>query len=179
MEKFLSNLTDWSKFSPRILLALTIICGAFLFGGSDFFKTLGLDTIQTQFRSYFGLGFLFFGALFFSFPAAEVFKWIYNWLKRRFDQYQKEKRYKEWFTHLTPSQKEILRSFIENETRTRSLDYRDGTVGELMNAGIVYLPTNISFFERYPRVDDGMYTDFNIQPWVFKYLKAHPEILAK
>jgi hypothetical protein len=63
-------------------------------------------------------------------------------------------------------------------TRSMSLDYKSGIVNELFNAGIIYLPTKISIFDSNPRVDDGMYTDYNIHPWVFKYLKEHPEILS-
>jgi hypothetical protein len=179
LKNFLGNITDWSKISPRIFFALTFICGVFLFGGNAFFKTLGLDGIQTQYRPYFGLGFLIFGALFISFPITEVAKWFYNWFKEKYKHQRMIKHYKEWFTHLTPIQKEILRSFIKSNTRSMSLDFKDGTVNELMNAGIIYLPTNISIFKNNPRVDDdGMYTAYNIQPWVFKYLKEHPELLS-
>ena len=169
--KFLGNLTDWSKYPPRVLLVLTLICGAFLFGGSDFFKILGLDIIQAKYRPFFGLGFILFGALFFSFPIMEGVKWIYKWLKHKYDQRKKVKHYKEWFTHLTPTQKVILHSFIENNTRSMTLDFSDGTVKELANAGLIYLPSNLTLFQ------DEWYTDYNIQPWVFKYLKEHPEIL--
>jgi hypothetical protein len=177
VDKFLSNLTDWYKFPPRILFAITVVCGVFLFGGSDFFKTLGLDTIQYQGRPYFGLGFLLFGALFISFPITEGSKWFYKWLKQKNDQQQKKSAFKKWFAYLTPAQTIILRSFIENNTRSQSLNCADGEVNELKNAGIIYLPTNITFFDRYRL--DGMYADFNIQPWVWDYLKKHPETLKK
>lgn len=177
MDKFLGSLTDWSKFPPRILFALTIICGAFLFGSNNFFKTLGLGAIQSHYRPYFGMGFLLFGALFISFPVTEGVKWFYGWLKQKYDQRKRTKHYKEWLAILTPAQKEILRAFIDSNTRSMSLDYSDGTVTELMNARIIYLPSNIRFFNSFPRKLGGMYTDFNIQPWVFKYLKEHPEIL--
>lgn len=173
LKNFLGSITDWSKIPPRISFTLTVICSAFLFVGSDFFKTLGLDDIQTQYRTYFGLGFVVFGSLFISFPIAAGMKWFYNWQKDKYIQHKRKKLVKEWFTHLTPAQKEILRTFIEKNTRTLSLDYKDGVVNELMNAGIIYLPTAISIF------DDEMYTDYNIQAWVFKYLNEHPELLSK
>ena len=179
VEKFLDKITDWSKFSPRILFTLTVICGAFLFGGSSFFKTLGLDSIQTQYRSYFGFGFLLFGALFLSFPMSKGGKRFYYWLQEKYNQQKREKYYREWIAHTTPAQKRILRSFVDNNTRSLSLDFQDGALNELMNAGIIYLPTNISIFKRRPRVDDGLYTDYNIQTWVFKYLKEHRELLSE
>lgn len=177
LSKIINNLTDWAKFSPRILLAFTIICGAFLFGDSDIFITLGLEYIQAQFRPYFGIGFLFFGSLLISFPISEGIKFLYKKLKTKVEQQQRRKIVKDWLLQLTPSQKEILRKFIINDTRSYSLNYEDGSVTELMNAGIIYLPTSISIFKRFPRQGNGLYTDFNIQPWVFKYLKDHLELI--
>jgi Super-infection exclusion protein B len=172
VDKFLGSLTDWSKFPPRVLLALTVICGVFVFGGSDFLKTLGLDLIQTQYRPLFGLGFLVFGALLLSFPIAEGGKWIYQKLYYVYDQGEKKKFYLEWFKVLTPPQKEILRGYIDSDTRSRSLDFNDGVVKELVNTGIIYLPG------RYSRLSIGWRTDYLIMPWVFTYLKEHPEILV-
>ena len=175
--KFFSNLIDWSKFSPRILFSLTILCGFFIFGGKGFFATLGLVFIQAEYRPYFGLGFLVFGALFLSFPIAECTKWFYKQLKEIIEQRKKEKNYKDWILLLSKKQIKILRSFIENNTRSMQLDYQDGEVNELINAQFIYLPGNSAFFDRH-RVD-GMYTDFNLHPWVYKYLKNHSELLDK
>ncbi|MCJ7583798.1 MAG: superinfection exclusion B family protein [Anaerolineales bacterium] len=178
LEKFVSSLSDWSKFPPRVLFALTLICGGFLFGGNSFFKTLGLDEIQTQYRPYFGLGFLLFGVLLISFPIAEGLRRLYHWLIEKYNQRRRFELTKEWLTSLTPAQKKILHSYIDKNTRSLRLDYKDGTVNELMIAGILYLPSNISLFDTNPRVDDGWYTDYNIQPKVYKYLQEHPELLS-
>jgi len=160
--QFLSNLTDWSKLPPIILFALTIVCGLFLFGGIGFFKTLGLEAIQTEFRPYFGFGFLLFGALFLSFPVVNISKWIFDWLEREYKQGKSKKQTKEWLSKITDEQKIILRSFMKKKSRTMSLNIEDGFVKELEIAEIIYLPSATLFFDRYKL--DGMYTDYNMQP---------------
>ena len=178
LEKFLGNIIDWNKIPPRILFALTVICGVFVFGGDDLLKYLGLAAIQSRYRPFFGFGFLLFGALFLSYPIATMWKQFSEWLKRESNRRKQEKIYKEWLKRLTPRQKEILRRFVKNQTRSVQLDYTDGAVNELVNAGIIYLPTEISIFQRRPRADNGLYTSYNIHPWVYEYLKEHPEMLS-
>jgi hypothetical protein len=178
MEKIVSNLSDWSKLPPRVLFAFTLICGCFLFVGESFFSKVGLGVIQMQYRPYFGLGFLFFGALLISFPIAEGIRRVYHLLADIFDQKRRFKHAKEWLDDLTPAQKKILRTYIEKKTRSLSLDYKDGSVHELEIANIIYLPSDLSFFDIKPRVDNGFYTEYNIQPKIYKYLKEHPELLA-
>lgn len=173
--KFLGNLSDWSNYSPRILFALTFICGVFLFGRSEFFTIIGLEVIQTKFRPYFGLGFLLFGSLFLSFPIVEAAKWIYKQGKEKFEHRKIERNYENLLIILTERQKSVLRSFMKKKTRTMQLNYEDGEVCELVNAQILYLPGDTIFFDRHKL--DGMYTDFNLQPMVFNILKKRPELL--
>lgn len=175
IKEFFSNLTDFSKYTPRILFALTLLCGFFLFVNNTFTREIGLETIQSEYRPYFGFGFLLFGSLLLSYPLVEGTKWIFKLIKEKAQYYRRVKNYEEFITMLTSNQKSILKSFLENNTRTVQLNYEDGDVRELVNAQILYLPGNLTFFDRYKL--DGMYTDFNLYPVVYKLIKKYPEKL--
>jgi hypothetical protein len=175
LEKFLGGFLDWSKYSPRVLLALTFLCGFITFGNSEVLTNLGLETIQSEYRPYFGIGFLLSAIMFLSYPLVLVFKWTLEKGRKIIEKTERKKNYISWLKILTETQKVILRTFINKNTRTQQLNYEDGDVLELINAGIIYSPGNIMFFDRYKL--DGMYTDFNLQPVVYTLLKQHPELL--
>lgn len=83
---------------------------------------------------------------------------------------KKKKQMREWLLHLTPKQKEILRKYFGENTRTQNLNFMDGEIKELVNANILYLSTGI--------VGMGYRTPYSINTWVWEYLKKHPELLS-
>ena len=72
---------------------------------------------------------------------------------------------------LTPAEKEILRGFIDCNSRTQPLDLRNGTVSGFEDENIIYKSA--------PMSDSLEYFPFNIQPWAWRELKKHPEWLAR
>lgn len=83
--------------------------------------------------------------------------------------YRNSKRLVKWLENLTPRQKEILSMYIDNNTRTFRFSIDKGEIVEIEAAGILYKPTGL--------IDLGQYCEYNINPWVWDYLKQHPELL--
>lgn len=71
---------------------------------------------------------------------------------------------------LTPPEKRVLARFFTEQTRTLTFDYRDGIVGTLVSAGILYRPVNVGKLDRFP---------VSVQSWAWDLLLQHPELLEK
>lgn len=71
---------------------------------------------------------------------------------------------------LTPPEKRVLARFFTEQTRTLTFDYRDGIVGTLVSAGILYRPVNVGKLDRFP---------VSVQSWARDLLLQHPELLEK
>jgi predicted nucleotide-binding protein len=89
--------------------------------------------------------------------------------------YQDESKKTEYFNHLTGREKEILRSYIANKTRSLQLRFDEGTVIELINADVLYYASNRAITIWTP---NEYYTDVNMNLWAWKYLNQHPELIA-
>lgn len=174
IEKISGNLTDWSKYPPRVLFVLSCLCAAFLFIQPSFFEKIGLAEVQTLGRPYFGFGLLIFGLLFISYPLSNGGRYFWGKIRRKYESYTNMKRILKWLPYLTPSQKNILQEFIDQDTRNMDLDFSNADVKELANIGIIYLPSTLQLFKN--DIDD-FYTAYCMNNWVFTYLKSHPEVI--
>jgi len=159
------SLIDWIKLSPRYLLPVCIFCGFVVFAPPRLLSIFGLTGIVSSYRPWFGLAFLLSAALVVS---SAVFA-LYERLKERrlgktVREYQRHRLH-----HLTEGEKELLRGFIHNQTRTRNLSMSDGRVGQFEMENIIFRSSSL-----------GQYPDafaYNIQPWAWEYLNKHPEVL--
>ena len=79
------------------------------------------------------------------------------------------------FRYLTQAEKSLLRGYVENETRTRHLQYDDGVVTGLIRDHILYYASDraVSYWDPHK-----LYTDVNLELWAWQYLIEHPEVLA-
>jgi hypothetical protein len=73
---------------------------------------------------------------------------------------------------LTTDEKNVLRRYIEGETRSLYLDIGSPLVQGLVDEKIIYRSTNISS----PMHGFGAF-GFNIQPWAWEYLNDHRDLL--
>jgi len=71
---------------------------------------------------------------------------------------------------LTAEEKAILRRYVSGKTRTQELDPTDGAVASLARDRILFTVTQVR-----PVSNQWAYT---IQPWVWSYLTARPELLS-
>ena len=112
--------------------------------------------------------------LFYFFTCILIAKIVFNfiplverYIKFKIFRNRKIKKLKE----LTTEEKEILRSYLEENTRCVHFDIRNGVVNELVRFGILYRSSNLS--DPYTACDFA----FNIDPFVFNFLKENRSLI--
>lgn len=65
---------------------------------------------------------------------------------------------------LTPEEKNILLTYIKNDSRTQYFEFSDGRITELIFYDILYHSSNVGDLTAWP---------VNIQPWAWDFLHKH------
>lgn len=159
-----SRWLDWIKLPTKTLAALCIVFGVMVFSGDAALENFGLEAFVEEYRAYLGVGFLATLALTAVNSLAAVWKFIYPWIAEAYWIRLGRKR----LQSLTPTETEILRYYIENQTRSQSLRIQDGTVNALQREKIIIRGSSLGSLHGF---------DFIIQPWAWEYLNEHPEFL--
>lgn len=161
-----SKYLEWIKLSPRYLLPIAIFTGFVLFAPSEWLDIFGLTDVVERYRPYFGLLFLLATVLLISSSVMAGYDWVKRW--REETRMMKEMR--QSLHCLSEPEKEVLRGYIDNGTKTCYLSIQDGVVGSLRAHGIIYRGSTVGKMDRWA---------YNIQPWAWEYLNANPELLTK
>tara|TARA_R110002124_G_C8913628_1_gene510701 strand:- start:154 stop:558 length:405 start_codon:yes stop_codon:yes gene_type:complete len=77
-------------------------------------------------------------------------------------------QFKNRLKDLTKEEKEILISYLDNDTRSRRFNMTHGVVQGLVHEKILYQSTIMA---------SGISQSYNIQPWAWKYLKKNRNLL--
>lgn len=165
----MESLLNWIKLPKNVAWPIVIVCGLLLWGPETFNKGLGLDLFINAYRVWVGVAFLFFLAT----GLMPAIPWIFNFIKNKRRKFLVQKDLIQKLKELTQEEKDILRRYIEGDTKTQDLNIQNGVVGRLREIGFLELGFNISY--------GGMRGSFtfpvNIQDWLWKELKKHPEHL--
>lgn len=159
-----SRWLDWIKLPTKTLAALCIMFGVMVFSGDAALENFGLKAFVEDYRAYLGAGFLATLALTVVNSLAAVWKFIYPWIAEAYWVRIGRKR----LQNLNPTEKEILRYYIKNQTRSQSLPIQDGTVNALQREKVIIRGSSLGSLYGF---------DFIIQPWAWEYLNEHPELL--
>jgi len=122
---------------------------------------LGIETLRNQFRSLLGVATIFSIAGLVVFVAATA--------EARWQQRKQTKKYFAELRALSPEEKDLLATYMSQQTKTLYFDMDDGIATGLQSRGILYRPTTLG------SLVDGF--AFNLQPWVWNELQEHPELL--
>lgn len=117
-----SKWLDWIKLPTKTLAAPCIVFGVMVFSGDTALENFGLKAFVEEYRAYLGVGFLATLALTVVNSLAAVWKFIYPWTAEAYWIRLGRKR----LQSLNPTEKEILRYYIQNQTRSQSLPIQDG-----------------------------------------------------
>lgn len=162
----LSKIAEWINLKPRFWFGILLLSSSLLFLPSESLDRLGLKDFRDSQRSWIGLVFL--GSIVFlgSYAAEEV--WITG--KKIYLERRQLKSWHDQIANLSPPEKLVLREYIENQETTRYFEISDGIVNGLVAKKILYCASNIgAYYTSFP---------FNLQPWAWKHLNEHPEILS-
>ena len=162
----ISKLVDWVKLSPRYLLPLSLFTGFVLFAPKKWLVVFGLVGFVADYRPWFGVAFLLSTALLLS----AAFTALYGWAKAKREEATSLRSRRERLHHLSEPEKEILRGYIEGETRTQYLSMTDGVVGGLVAERILFRASSLG--------QSFDYFAYNIQPWAWEYLNEHRKLLS-
>ena len=70
--------------------------------------------------------------------------------------------------NLSGSEKRMLKSYFEKDTKSRMCHVADGGVTGMVGKGILFCPSEYRY---------GVQAAFNITEWAWEYLKEHPKLL--
>ncbi|WP_018404019.1 superinfection exclusion B family protein [Marinobacter gelidimuriae] len=155
---------EWVKLPTKTLAALCIVFGIMVFSGDAALEKFGLKELVQEYRAYLGAGFLMTLALTLVNSLAAAWKFIYPWIAEAHWVRLGRKR----LQRLNPTEKDILRYYIHNQTRSQSLPIQDGTVNGLQREKIIIRGSSLGSLRGF---------DFIIQPWAWEYLNERPELL--
>jgi hypothetical protein len=156
---------EYLKPAPRYLNALGIVAAILLFSREDFLKLIGVFELARDNRSELGLTLLISVSLFAISIGAGVVSFVKSWWRMRGFDLRKINR----LNCLTEDEKQILRFYIEKQTRANVLRCDDGVVQSLVSDGIIYRSASFG------NIVEGF--AHNIDDFAWLYLNVHPHVL--
>lgn len=170
MTEWIKYVLDWLKTSPRYFFPVAVFCGFILFVPEFVLQPFGLNGPRIVGKPYFGAAFLFSVATIVCSGILRVFTWA-----------REEYRQWLWIRHgikylhgLTGEEKAVLRRYLEDQTRSRRLDIKNGVVIGLAKVLVISQVSG----QGHIGYGGAMLFAFNIQPWAWDYLNAHPELIG-
>ena len=165
----MEQILAWIKL-PKDLAWPIVIVSALLLWGPDAFKDgLGLNLFIAEYRKWIGVVFLFFLVV----GLLPVVPFFVRLVKDKHKINQQILWSKNRLKDLTSGEKEILKYYIVNNTRSQDLDIQNGEVSKLISDGFLYPASNMSYGDR-----RGSFTfPININDWTWDYLRKERELL--
>ncbi len=157
---------DFIKASEHYFIPIAITSGILIYA-PDTFIGISIGDFRKEAHSYLGAVFIFSSMVVLSSIVTSCLKAISNFFRKIYERFLFHRKIKRRLEGLTPEEKNIIRVYLEKETRTTILAY-SGVVRSLLDAKIIY-PIEDIIGERAP---------FNIQPWAWDYFKAHPSLIS-
>lgn len=156
---------DAIKLAPRYLAPIGILSAALLFTPQKYLQVVGVHQLAQDYRPVFGLLMLFCAAtLVVSISVALWRATSRGWGKRKF-----KRRIHQRLTRLSEDEKQILRFYISQQTRSNTLRIDDGIVQGLVAAGVIYRSANMG------SIVDGF--SHNISEVAWEYLHENHVLL--
>lgn len=167
---FFKNIKNVLSLDFRSLFIVSIICWAVYFLPPKLLNNLDLLDLWLNGRKWvFVIGLFstiwFMAGAFFDLIAKSNIKWSAS-MEARKTKIAREKV----LMSTSNVEKEVIARYLSDDTTTFAFDYRDGIVNGLVSKGILYRSSQASN-------PMSMNFDFNIQPWVWEYLKDHSDFL--
>ena len=163
----LLDIPEWLKISSVHFLAIAIAAGALIFGPTSFLDTLGVTEFVDGYRMWVGFVFLISTAILLARGGFRLFESG----KKHFQQGRTLKRWRRRLHQLTPEEQKVLAGYVLADTRTQYFELEDGVIQGLAAEQIITRVASIG------NVFRGF--AYNIQPWAWRYLKEHSELLGE
>jgi hypothetical protein len=152
------------KLPLKIIAAISIASAVLLIAGDRALEVLGLKTLVAGFRPYIGGAFVITICI----VAVTTMSALGSVIVPRMSEATWVRRHRKRLHDLTPDEKEILAGYVLNQTRSQTLPIQSGVVGSLAGEKIIVRASSLGSADGFAHV---------IQPWAWKYLNQHPELL--
>lgn len=162
----LKDIADFLSKTVLFPLSISIVYILYKVLPDSFLKVIGLTNIPIGYEFWLNLlGVICIIYTLLYFIAKPVTYYFEQYKLKR-----KVKHIKETIKNqLTRDEKDLLKKYIDQDTRSLNLNYADGTVSHLANLGIIYRASQVSRMHTY--------FDYAIQDFALDYLKKNPHLL--
>lgn len=159
-----SKYIDWIKLSPKYLIGVIIASIFLLFSPESILSTLGISALVTSIKPFLSVTLVISTAMLLGALLASVGSFMGGivsiWLKTF--------QYKSRLKDLTKEEKKILKSYLDQDTRSHLFNMTNGVVQGLVHEKILYQSTSMM---------SGITISYNIQPWAWRYIRKNKKIL--
>ncbi len=162
----LAKILESIRIPPVVAGSVAVFTALVLFLPRWILDLISVGPFRDKYAMWVGAAFLFSAAVLIS----HCFKPTTSWLKSKARYLKVLRAGRKYLRSLTREEKEILRGYLKNGTRTRNLSVEDGVVRGLEGSHILYNPTGLL------HVGGDITTDYNLQSWAWEYLHKHPEL---
>ena len=159
-----SKLIELLRVAPQYFLAFVIASAAFVFLPAQYAQAMGLSEFQAAYRAYGAIILIASTSIVLAYGLGEVRGWIGQTVRS----HKEAKQRTNGLHALTPGEGNLLKKYIQADTRSLWLDGYDGDVLALVQADVLYRPAP----------ESGARGAFNIREWARQYLREHPEAIG-
>lgn len=159
------NLLEFLKLTPRYLVSLGIATSFLLFSPKNVLQYLRIYNFTQDYRQWISILLILSVALLAVSIAIEAMQVIKHWWNKKKFYNRMSKR----LNNLTEDEKQILRYYIANQTKSNVLKFDDGIVQGLVAKDIIRRASSLgNLLEGFP---------YNISEFAWEYLNEDPWIL--
>lgn len=165
IDSITKTLLEFLKLTPRYLVSLGIAAAFLLFCPENILKNLSIFDFTQNYRHWLSITLILSSTLLIVTIAIQITNWVKKWLRNR-------KFYKsmtERLHRLTEHEKQILRFYIVQQSKTNVLRFDDGIVNGLESQGIIYRAASVG------NLIEGV--AYNICDFAWNYLNVYPHLL--
>lgn len=166
----LGKIKDWLTMGVVPLGGTAIASGIVLFAPASLLQILGLGAVVANIRPYLGGAFILSLSVLICMGAKGVWEVL---LKPSLHETLAIHFHRRELHSLTEDEKDCLRPYIEQQTRSQCFSMHDGVAMGLQQRKIIVRISSIGL------PGSNFSFPFQIQPWAWEYLNKHPELVAR
>lgn len=131
--EILKHVLEALKLAPRYLVAVAVLFGVLLFCDAAFLQRFGVADLAKDNRAVIGVGFLACCAVI----AIEAGYWVVAKMRANRAKWNGNLRVSQRLRRLTEEEKQVLRLYIGQQTRTQYFCLDNGVINGLCQAGVL------------------------------------------
>ncbi|MEZ5759058.1 MAG: super-infection exclusion protein B [Emcibacteraceae bacterium] len=151
--------------SATTLFIIATCTGFILFGPDEFIARIGINNIQSEYKTFIGFIFLFSSVAVISMWAIKLFEIVVNKIQSN----SINRASKQALTNLSSNEKEFLRPYIVENVDSQIAFVANGTVCSLEHKGIILRASEVS--------SGVLNFPYILQPWARDHLTKNTQLL--